>query len=124
MSYKLSPFTGNLTADPALNYTVNGDPVVNVTVAHNPRRKDETTGEWVDARDPVFYPVTVWGNAALNIAETLRSGDPVVVIDARPSVDTYTKDGQTRTRIVHTAKSILPDLQLKAWPSREKTELP
>ena len=48
--------TGNLTADPELQYLPNGRAAARFTVAVSSRRRTEA-GEWVDG-EPTFYPVT------------------------------------------------------------------
>ncbi|HZA87238.1 MAG TPA: single-stranded DNA-binding protein, partial [Acidimicrobiales bacterium] len=51
--------TGNLTRDPELRHTNGGTAVCSLRVASNTRRKDQSTGEWVDK--PNYFDVTVWG---------------------------------------------------------------
>jgi len=68
---------GNLTADPRLHYTPAGKAVANLRIAVSARRKDRT-GEYQDT-PPVFYDVAVWGPAAENTAESLHTGDRVLV---------------------------------------------
>ena len=51
--------TGNLTSDPELRSLPSGTSVCKLRVACNTRRKDNSTGEWVDK--PNYFDVTVWG---------------------------------------------------------------
>ena len=51
--------TGNLTRDPELRSLPSGTSVCNLRIASNTRRKDGSTGEWVDK--PNYFDVTVWG---------------------------------------------------------------
>ena len=46
-------------------------------VACNTRRKDPTSGEWVDK--PNYFDVTVWGAQAENGATYLQKGRPVAI---------------------------------------------
>jgi single-strand DNA-binding protein len=69
--------TGNLTRDPELRNTPNGTPVCKLRVACNTRRKDQSTGEWVDK--PNYFDVTVWGAQGENCATYLQKGRPVAV---------------------------------------------
>ena len=69
--------TGNLTRDPELRHTGGGTAVCSLRVAVNTRRKDQSTGEWVDK--PNFFDVTVWGAQGENCATYLTKGRPVAV---------------------------------------------
>lgn len=70
---------GNLTREPELRFTpTKGTPVANLGVAENHRRRDES-GEWVDA-DPTYWQVTVWGEQAEHVAESLAQGHHVVIV--------------------------------------------
>ena len=69
--------TGNLTRDPELRHTGGGTAVCSLRVAVNTRRKDQSTGEWVDK--PNFFDVTVWGAQGENCAQYLSKGRPVAV---------------------------------------------
>ncbi len=69
--------TGNLTSDPELRALSNGTSVCKLRVAVNTRRKDNSTGEWVDK--PNFFDVTVWGAQGENSARYLSKGRPVAI---------------------------------------------
>jgi single-strand DNA-binding protein len=69
--------TGNLTRDPELRSTASGTSVCSLRVACNTRRKDQSTGDWVDK--PNFFDVTVWGAQGENCARFLAKGRPVAV---------------------------------------------
>ena len=69
--------TGNLTRDPELRSLPSGTSVCNLRVAVNTRRKDNSTGEWVDK--PNYFDVTVWGMQGENCAQYLSKGRPVAV---------------------------------------------
>ena len=64
--------TGNLTADPELRSLPSGTSVCKLRVACNTRRKDNSTGEWVDK--PNYFDVTVWGAQGENCARYLSKG--------------------------------------------------
>jgi single-strand DNA-binding protein len=67
--------TGNLTRDPELRSTPSGMSVCSLRVACNTRRKDNSTGQWVDK--PNYFDVTVWGAQGENCARFLAKGRPV-----------------------------------------------
>ena len=69
--------TGNLTRDPELRSLPSGMSVCNLRIASNTRRKDNSTGEWVDK--PNYFDVTVWGAQGENCAQYLAKGRPVAV---------------------------------------------
>ncbi|HEX5780817.1 MAG TPA: single-stranded DNA-binding protein [Solirubrobacteraceae bacterium] len=69
--------TGNLTRDPELRSTSSGMSVCSLRVACNTRRKDQSTGEWVDK--PNYFDVTVWGAQGENCARFLAKGRPVAI---------------------------------------------
>ncbi|MBN6777412.1 single-stranded DNA-binding protein [Pseudoclavibacter alba] len=74
------------------NTTKTGRSVANVTLGWMPRRQDET-GQWVDAREETtWFDATLWGEAA-DAAHQLSKGDEVVLTGV-PNIATYqTKDG-------------------------------
>jgi single-strand DNA-binding protein len=69
--------TGNLTRDPELRSLNSGNAVCSLRIASNTRRKDNTTGEWVDK--PNYFDVTVWGAQGENCARFLTKGRPVAI---------------------------------------------
>ena len=69
--------TGNLTDDPELKHTGNGNLVVNFRLAVTARVRD---GEgWRDG-ETSFFRVNEWRQLAEHVAESLAKGDRAVVI--------------------------------------------
>lgn len=95
---------GNLTGDPELRFTSTGQACANFSVAANPRVR-AASGEWEDG-ETVFYKVTAWRNLAENIAESLRRGDPVIVIGRIRANVWEDRDGNKRRDNVVTADSV------------------
>lgn len=87
---------GNLTGDPELRFTPNGDAVANFTVASTPRVYDRQSGEWRDG-EPVFMRCNAWRQAAENMAESLRKGDRVVVTGKLRQRMWQTREGENRS---------------------------
>jgi single-strand DNA-binding protein len=79
MALPLITMTGNLTSDPELKFLPQGAARVGFRIACGERKKDATTGEWVDG-DTTFINVTCWRNLAENVAESLKKGDTVTVL--------------------------------------------
>ncbi|MEA2318716.1 MAG: single-strand DNA-binding protein [Solirubrobacteraceae bacterium] len=88
--------TGNLTADPELRSLPSGTSVCKLRVACNTRRKDNSTGDWVDK--PNFFDVTVWGAQGENCARYLAKGRPVA-IDGRLEWREWESEGGKRQAI-------------------------
>ncbi len=96
--------TGNLTRDPELRSTGGGTSVCSLRVAVNTRRKDNSTGEWVDK--PNYFDVTVWGMQGENCAQYLAKGRPVAV-DGRLEWREWTdKEGNKRQSVDIIADSV------------------
>jgi single-strand DNA-binding protein len=69
--------TGQLTRDPELRALGSGTSLCKLRLAVNGRRKDGSTGEWVDK--PNYFDVTVWGARGEAAAEHLAKGSPVAI---------------------------------------------
>ena len=104
---------GNLVRDPELRYTATGTPVAHLTVAENHRRKT-AAGDWEDA-EPTYWPVTVWGDHAEHLAESLTAGARVVVL-GRTATRVWTptegdRAGQAQRRLELVAEEVAPSLR-------------
>ncbi|MCK4352590.1 single-stranded DNA-binding protein [candidate division WOR-3 bacterium] len=89
--------TGNLTGDPDLRYTPDGQPVCNFQIASNRRYMDKKTNEWKDIT--TFVRVTCWRQLAERMGEVLRKGSAVYVEGMLQSRSWETPEGQKRTAI-------------------------
>ena len=69
--------TGNLTRDPELRSLPSGMSVCSLRIASNTRRKDQSSGEWIDK--PNYFDVTIWGRQGENAAQYLSKGRPVAI---------------------------------------------
>jgi single-strand DNA-binding protein len=96
--------TGNLTRDPELRSTPSGTAVCGLRVAVNTRRKDNSTGEWVDKAN--YFDVTVWGAQGENCARYLSKGRPVAVDGRLEWREWQDKDGNKRQSIDIVADSV------------------
>src|SRR5687768_787629 len=96
---------GNLGSDPEMRYTPSNRAVTQFNVAVNQSTKNQQTGEWDEETD--WFRVSVWGDRAERMAETLREGNKVFV-EGRFKTRTFEgRDGQTRTALEITADSIV-----------------
>jgi single-strand DNA-binding protein len=96
--------TGNLTRDPELRSTNGGMSVCSLRVAVNTRRKDQSTGEWVDK--PNYFDVTVWGAQGENCAQYLQKGRPVAVDGRLEWREWQDKEGNKRQSVDIIADSV------------------
>ncbi len=88
--------TGNLTADPELRYTPDGQAVLGFQIAST-RRYQDKSGEWQD--DTTFVRVTAWRETAERMGERLHKGSAVFVEGRLQSRFWETPDGQKRSAI-------------------------
>lgn len=104
---------GNLGKDAIVN-TVNGQSVINFSVAHTEKYKD-TKG--VDVESTTWVSCAKWGGKTA-ISAYLTKGKAVYV-DGTPSVRTYTnKDGKTVAELVLNVR----DIQLLGGGKSDSTE--
>lgn len=100
---------GWVATNPVCRSTANGTQVTSFRVADTVRRRDPATGEWSDTKT-TWYTARVWGEQALNVAESLRRSDPVIVT-GHPWLDEWIKsDGQPASQLVLDAEVVSPDL--------------
>lgn len=89
-------FAGNLAANPELRFSTDGKAFANFTVLVNERYRD-AEGNWQDA-EPTRHRVAAAGALAENIAESLGTGDTVLVIGRIKTEAWADKDtGEKRT---------------------------
>jgi single-strand DNA-binding protein len=86
---------GNLTGDPELRFTPSGAAVCRIVVAHNPRRLDKASGQWVDD-EPTFMDCAVWRDLAEHVAESLKAGQRVIVY-GNVRTHSFETDGSGKT---------------------------
>ncbi len=96
--------TGNQTSDPELRSLPSGTSVCKLRVACNTRRKDNSSGEWVDK--PNYFDVTVWGAQGENCARYLSKGRPVAVDGRLEWREWETPEGHKRQAIDIIADSV------------------
>ena len=89
---------GNTTSAAELRFIPSGKGVASFSVAVTERKFDKQANEWKDG-DTTFYPCSVWGTPAENVAEALDSKGMRVIVQGRLKSRTYqNKDGQDVTR--------------------------
>ena len=86
---------GNLTRDPELRQTPNGQSVVSFSLALNRAYKDQS-GEWQEATD--YIDVVAWGPLAERVSQYLSKGRRCLV-QGRLQSRSWEQDGQKRSKV-------------------------
>lgn len=105
---------GNLTDDPQMRYTAQGQPVTRFNVAVNRRWQDRNSGEWRE--ETSFFPCTVWRDQAENVAHTLKKGMRVIVSGRLQQRNWETAEGEQRTTLEIVVDECGPSLR---WAQAE-----
>ena len=100
---------GNLTRDPEIRYTREGQATTSMGVAVNRRWRDRDTGEWEEATS--FFDVITWRDLAENVALSLTKGMRVVVVGHLEQRSWETDDGDRRTKVEIVAEEVGPSLR-------------
>lgn len=100
---------GNLTKDPDLRYTPNGQATANFTVAVNRKWQNRTTQEWEEHTS--FINVVCWRELAENVSESLVKGARVLVTGRLEQRSWETPDGEKRSVLEVVADEIGPSLR-------------
>ena len=100
--------TGNLTREPEIRYTKEGQATAQLGVAVNRRWQDKTSGEWQEATS--FF-VVCWRDLAENVALSLTKGMRVVVTGRIEQRSWETDDGEHRSKVEIVADEIGPSLR-------------
>lgn len=90
----LAEVIGNITKDPELRQTTNGQNVTNFNVATNRKWQDRATGE--SKEETEFHSVVAWGELAKTIAEIIKVGQKVYVQGRMQTRSWETPDGEKR----------------------------
>jgi single-strand DNA-binding protein len=98
---------GNLTRDPELRYTPNGQAVTTMTIATNRTWNDQNSGEKKESAE--FTDVVVWGKMAENVANYLKKGRRVHVIGRLQTRNWEAQDGSKKykTEVIATDVTFL-----------------
>ena len=101
--------TGNLTREPEIRYTKEGQATTQLGVAVTRRWQDRTTAEWQEATS--FFDVVCWRDLAENVALSLTKGMRVVVSGRLEQRSWETEDGEHRSKVEIVADEIGPSLR-------------
>ena len=104
-----STIVGRVISDPRRNRKANGDEVISFRMASNTRRRDRTTGEWIDGNS-LFLTVSCWRRLVAGVASAVEKGRPVIVHGAIHTNSYTTSGGESRTELEMIADSVGLDL--------------
>jgi single-strand DNA-binding protein len=93
---------GNLTRDPELRQTPNGQSVCSFSLALN-RSYKGSDGSWQEATD--YIDVVAWGPLGERVAQYLTKGRPCLV-NGRLQSRSWEQDGQKRSKVEVNAQDV------------------
>ena len=93
---------GNLTRDPELRQTPNGQSVCSFSLALNRSYKD-SNGEWQEVTD--FVDIVAWAALGERVAQYLSKGRPALV-SGRLQSRRWEQDGQKRSKVEVVANDV------------------
>lgn len=101
---------GNLTDEPELRTTRNGEAVCNVNIASNTRQYNSQSGQWEDG-DTLYMRGTIWRDMAQHCAQSLHKGMRVIAQGRLQQRSYQAQDGSNRTVIELQVDEIGPSLK-------------
>lgn len=106
--------TGNLTRDPELRYTKDGQATALFGVAVNRRWQQRDTQQWEESTS--FFEVVCWRDLAENAALSLSKGSRIIVTGRLEQRSWEAEDGTKRTKLEVVAEELGPSLR---WATAE-----
>ena len=103
------PIVGNLTRDPEIRYTREGQATATLGVAANRRWQNRETNEWEESTS--FFDVVAWRDLAENVALSLTKGMRVIVTGRLEQRSWETEDGDRRFKVEIVADEVGPSLR-------------
>ena len=101
--------TGNLTRDPEIRYTRDGQASVLLCIAVNRRWQDRETHEWEESTS--FFDVVCWRDLAEHAAMSLVKGMRVMVTGRLEQRSWESELGERRTKVEIVADDVGPSLR-------------
>ncbi len=100
---------GNLTRDPEIRYTRDGQATATLGIAANRRWQNRETNEWEESTS--FFDVVTWRDLAENVALSLTKGTRVIVTGRLEQRSWETEDGDRRFKVEVVADEVGPALR-------------
>ena len=95
---------GNLTRDPEIRYTRDGQATASLSLAVNRRWQNQQTKEWEESVS--FFDVVCWRDLAENVALSLTKGARVVITGRLDQRSWETDDHTFRSKVEIVAEDI------------------
>jgi single-strand DNA-binding protein len=95
---------GNLTRDPEIRYTREGQATTSLSVAVNRRWQNQQTKEWEESVS--FLDVVCWRDLAENVALSLSKGSRVLISGRLEQRSWETDSGERRSKVEIVADDI------------------
>ena len=108
---------GNITRDPEIRYTPNGQANATFGLAVNRRWQNRQTNEWEERTS--FFNIVCWRELADNVSESLAKGARVVVTGRLEQRSWETDQGDKRSVVEIVADEVGPSLR---WASAQITK--
>ena len=108
MSTSTTTITGNLTREPEIRYTKDGQASAQLSVAVNRRFRDQG-GEFQEQTS--FFDVICWRDLAEHVAMSLAKGQRVIVTGRIEQRSWDTDDGGRRSKVEIVAEEAGPSLR-------------
>lgn len=105
LSLNRAQILGNLTKDPEMRFTPNGQAVSSFSVATN--RKWKGRDGAADGEDTQYHDVVVWGKQAEAVSPMLKKGGPVFVEGRLQTRNWEGQDGVKRYRTEIVADNVI-----------------
>lgn len=100
--------SGNLTADPEMQFSPSGVGFARFTIASNRKWKDQND-EWQE--DTAFFRGTAWRELAEHMADSLSKGDRVIATGRLDQNEWEDKEGNKRSELQFNVYEIGPSLK-------------
>ncbi len=100
---------GNLTRDPEIRYTRDGQAAANFGLAVTRRWKSRTSDEWEEATS--FFDIVCWRELAENVALSLSKGMRVIVTGRMEQRTWENDEGDRRYKVEVIAEEVGPSLR-------------
>jgi single-strand DNA-binding protein len=101
--------SGNLTRDPEIRYTRDGQANASFGLAVNRRWQARGSDEWEEATS--FFDIVCWRDLAENVALSLVKGNRVIVTGRLEQHSWENENGERRSRVEVTAEEVGPSLR-------------
>jgi single-strand DNA-binding protein len=108
---------GNITRDPEIRYTPNGQANATFGLAVNRRWQNRQTNEWEERTS--FFNIVCWRELADNVSESLAKGARVIVTGRLEQRSWETDQGDKRSVVEIVADEVGPSLR---WASAQITK--